>query len=189
MGPKPLPAARAVITTAVPRLSSLGVTGARAGVSLNVIRPGWGQSTGSGSCRPGIYLPWVQRRVGHAAHCRAPRWARVEGASVKYRIPAATGTPSPCLARLGWGNAGQDPTCPVINMFVCVDSIICIDVCMCVRCLCVVVQHTHVYMPCVKCECVHSTCGARVCLYHIYGGIACVAHVCCCCICVTYRGV
>lgn len=57
---------RAVIATAVPRLSSLGVTGAKAGVSLSVTQ------TGPGSRCPGD-LPAVGAE-GSETRCRAQVW-------------------------------------------------------------------------------------------------------------------
>lgn len=100
---------RAVITTAVPRLSSLGVTGARAGVGPNVTRPGWGRSVGSGSRRRGDLSPVGAEASGTRCPLQSPMLGSGLGTAVKYKIPAPTGPSSPFVDRLGQGNAGQVP--------------------------------------------------------------------------------
>jgi len=96
---------RAAIATAVPAPSSLGATGARAGVGCDVTRPGWGRSVGSGSRRPADLLPWVRRRAGRAARRRAPRRARVTESQNHRMVRVGSDlcgspSPTPCRSRV-----------------------------------------------------------------------------------------
>lgn len=98
---------RAVITAAVPSLS--------AGQSLQ-------QEQGSAPMSPGRVMPglWETFSWGSVSHgCRGeqgvlstsgPHPGPGFGAVVKYKIPALAGLPSPFMAWLGQGNAGQVPT-------------------------------------------------------------------------------
>lgn len=95
---------RAVIATAVPSIRT-GSSGSESR-GRSQCQP---TERGLGGITPGIYVPWVQGRVGCAAHCRAPCWAWVWGLH-EVQDPSPDGTPIPLVARLGQGIAGQGPT-------------------------------------------------------------------------------
>lgn len=101
----------AVIATAMPRLSSPGGTGAKAGVGPSITRPGWGQSTGSGSHRPGDLSPVGAEASGTCCPLQGPHTGLRFAGCGEVQDPSPNGTPPrPFLVRLGQGNAGQFPT-------------------------------------------------------------------------------
>lgn len=115
---------RAVITTAVPSLSSLAATAARAGLSTKVTQQG--EARALGDILLGICFSWVQRRAGCAVHFRAPPWAWVWGCG-EVQDSSPGGSPQHFHGLVGTCRAG--PHLSIVNTFVCMGSIIFISVC------------------------------------------------------------
>lgn len=161
---------RAVIATAVPRLSSLGVTGARAGVGRNVTGPGRGQSAGSGSHCPGDLSPTGAEASGTCRPPQGPTPGSGLGIAVKYKIPASTGSPQPFRGQAGTGECRAGPHFTIVNMSVCADSVTFIYLRVCVRCLCMNGQHTRVrlYATHTMCTCVYAASVRSMCVYVTY---------------------
>lgn len=95
---------RAVIATAVPRLSSLGVTGARAGVGPNVTGPGRGQSTGAGSHCPGDLVSHGCRGERDVLSSAGPHTGLGFGDCGEVQDPSLNGIPP----ALSWPGRGRE---------------------------------------------------------------------------------
>lgn len=100
---------RAVITAAVPSLSSLAATAARAGVSPDVTQQGCGEARALGDIPLGICLPWVRCASG-------PHPGLGFGAVVKIPTPAGP----PALSWPGWDREMQGRSPPPYCKYVCV---------------------------------------------------------------------
>lgn len=107
---------------------------------------GWGEARALGDIVLGMRHPWVQRRAGCAVHSRDPPWAGVWGCG-EVQDPNLSGFPQPFHGQAGTGKCRAGPPLPIVNTFVCMDSIIVTY--LCIYAVSVSSTHRCVYKPCV----------------------------------------